>query len=284
MAAEESANRYISEEASLALYLKQIGKHKPLKRVEESELAQKIRKGDRRALKRMVEGNLRFVVSVAMNYRHQGMPVVDLINEGNIGLIRAAKRFDETKGFKFISYAVWWIRQAILSALADQSRVVKTPLNRVGAIHKIGKATTRLEQKLMRKPDFHEIARELRMEKQDVEDSMMIGDTHVSLDAPFENGDTRLDLLRDTGGESPDACLAEISLRDRVESILGTLTKREAEIVRLYFGIGFDSAHTLEDIGEIYNLTRERIRQIKEKAFRRLKHSKRSRTLRELQE
>jgi len=275
---------YVPDETSLRLYLKQIGNRKPLSKAEEADLAQRIRKGDRRALNKMVEGNLRFVVSVAMNYRNQGMSVTDLINEGNLGLIRAAKRFDETKGFKFISYAVWWIRQAILSTLADQSRTVRTPLNRVGAIYKIGKATAKLEQKLQRKPDFEEIAKELRMEQQDVADSMMIGDTHVSLDATFEDGGSRLDQLCDTSNAPPDSCVAEISLQSKIEVILETLSKKEAEIVRLYFGIGCDSAHTLEEIGEMYNLTRERIRQIKEKAIRRLKHTGRSKELQGLRE
>ncbi len=283
-AGEEGVGSFVPEETSLRLYLKQIGKHKTLSRVEEADLTRRIRKGDDRALHRMVEANLRFVVGVAMNYRNQGMSVTDLINEGNLGLIRATRRFDESKGFKFISYAVWWIRQAILSALADQSRTVRTPLNRVGTIYKIGKATTRLEQKLQRKPDFEEIAKELRMGQQDVADSMAIGDTHVSLDASFEDGGTRLDNLCDTSNAPPDACVGEISLHSRITGILESLTEREAEIVKLYFGIGCDAAHTLEEIGAMYNLTRERIRQIKEKAIRHLKHSSRSKTLRDFRE
>jgi RNA polymerase primary sigma factor len=275
---------YVCDEASLNLYLKQISKYKPLKKMEEAEMAGRIRKGDRRALRRMVEGNLRFVVSVAMNYRYQGMSVPDLINEGNLGLMRAARRFDEGKGFKFISYAVWWIRQAMLSMMADQSRIVKTPINRVGEIYKIGKATMKLEQKLQRKPDFGEVAKALRMDRQEVVDTMMIGDSHVSFDAPFEDGGTRLEHLQDTSNELPDSCVADISLRQKIEGILGTLTKREARVIKLYFGIDCDTGHTLEDIGQVFNLTRERVRQIKEKALMRLKHSTRSKQLRGLAE
>lgn len=281
-ALEENTVSFISDEASLALYLKQIGKNKTLTLNEEAGLAVRIRKNDRRALNKLVQANLRFVVSVAMNYRNQGLSITDLINEGNLGLIRAAKRFDETKKFKFISYAVWWIRQAILQSLAEQSRIIKMPLNRVGTIYKIGKTASVLEQKYKRSPTPNEIAKEMSIEDTEVQEAISIGNTHTSLDAPLNEGEDGklLDLLQDRSSEPPDTCVSDISLRKQIESILGTLSNREAEVIKLYFGIGQDTAHTLEEIGQRFNLTRERVRQIKEKAIKRLKHSSRSKQLR----
>ena len=225
--------------------------------------------------------NLRFAVSVARNYQNQGLPLCDLINEGNLGLIQAAKRFDEKKNFKFISYAVWWIRQAILQALAEQSRIIKLPLNRVGTIHKIGKAQSKLEQKYRRIPNVEEIARELKLDEEEVQETIKIGNSHMSLDAPLQQGEDSklLDLLQDEDQELPDDGVMEISLQEEINQTLDTLTCREKEVIKLYFGIGEETAHTLEEIGQRFNLTRERARQIKEKALRRLKHSSRSQRL-----
>jgi len=275
------SNRFISEESSLALYLKEISKNKTLSLEEEAVLAVKIRQGDRRALERLVKANLRFVVSVCRNYQNQGLPLSDLINEGNLGLIRAAKRFDEKKNFKFISYAVWWIRQAILQALAEQSRIIKLPLNRVGTIHKIGKTQSRLEQKLQRLPNIEEIAEELQIEEEEVQETIKIGNTHMSLDAPLQQGEDAklIDMLQDENQERPDHGVLDISLQGEIDKTLDTLSEREKEVVKLYFGIGEDTAHTLEEIGQRFNLTRERVRQIKEKAIRRLKHCSRSKRL-----
>ena len=271
-------NQFLTEENSLALYLKEIGKNKTLPVEEEAIAAVSIRKGDKKALDKLVKANLRFVVSVARNYQNQGLPLSDLINEGNLGLIRAAKRFDEKKNFKFISYAVWWIRQAILQALAEQSRIIKLPLNRVGTIHKIGKAQSKLEQKLRRIPNIEEIARELNIDEEEVRETIKIGNSHMSLDAPLQQGEDSklLDLLQDEDQELPDDGVLEISLHDEINQTLDTLSCREKEVVKLYFGIGEETAHTLEEIGQRFNLTRERARQIKEKALRRLKHSSRS--------
>jgi RNA polymerase primary sigma factor len=274
-------NQFLTEENSLALYLKEIGKNKTLPVEEEALTAVRIRKGDRKALEKLVKANLRFVVSVARNYQNQGLPLSDLINEGNLGLIRAAKRFDEKKNFKFISYAVWWIRQAILQALAEQSRIIKLPLNRVGTIHKIGKAQSRLEQKYRRIPNIEEIARELKLDEEEVQETIKIGNSHMSLDAPLQQGEDSklLDLLQDEDQELPDDGVMEISLQEEINQTLDTLTCREKEVIKLYFGIGEETAHTLEEIGQRFNLTRERARQIKEKALRRLKHSSRSQRL-----
>ncbi len=274
-------NQFLTEENSLALYLKEIGKNKTLPVEEEAQTAVRIRKGDRKALEKLVKANLRFVVSVARNYQNQGLPLSDLINEGNLGLIRAAKRFDEKKNFKFISYAVWWIRQAILQALAEQSRIIKLPLNRVGTIHKIGKAQSRLEQKYRRIPNIEEIARELNLDEEEVQETIKIGNSHMSLDAPLQQGEDSklLDLLQDEDQELPDDGIMEISLQEEINQTLDTLTCREKEVIKLYFGIGEETAHTLEEIGQRFNLTRERARQIKEKALRRLKHSSRSQRL-----
>ena len=273
--------QFLPDDGALTLYLKEIGKNKSLTLEEEAKLAVKIRKGDRRALEMLVKANLRFVVSVARNYQNQGLPLSNLINEGNLGLLRAAKRFDEKKNFKFISYAVWWIRQSILQALAEQSRIIKLPLNRVGAIHKIGKTQSRLEQKLRRVPNATEIAAELQIGEEEVYESIKIGSSHMSLDAPLQSSeDSRLlDLLADDEQLPPDDGLMDISLHDEINKTLDTLSEREKEVVRLYFGIGEDTSHTLEEIGQRFNLTRERARQIKEKALRRLKHSSRSKRL-----
>ena len=277
-------NRFISEESSLALYFKEIGKNKPLSLGEEAELAIRIRNGERKALEKLVKANLRFVVSVSRNYQNQGLPLSDLINEGNLGLIRAAKRFDEKKNFKFISYAVWWIRQAILQSLAEQSRIIRLPLNRVGIIHKIAKMQVKLEQKYRRTPNVEEIARELCLDESDVREALKIGNTHMSLDAPLQQGmDSKLiDVLHDDNQERPDDGAMDISLREEIEKTLDTLSEREKEVVKLYFGIGKETAHTLEEIGLHFNVCRERVRQIKGIALRRLKHHSRSKRLRKL--
>jgi RNA polymerase primary sigma factor len=264
---------FLQEDGSLALYLKEISKSHTLNVEEEARLAIKIHKGERKSLDQLVKANLRFVVSVARNYQNQGLPLSDLINEGNLGLIRAAKRFDETKNFKFISYAVWWIRQSILQALAEQSRIIKLPLNRVGAIHKIGKAQSRLEQKFQRSPFNEEIAAELSLNEEDVKETLKIGNSHISLDSPIQPGEESrlIDLLPGAEEEQPDTELMEISLQEEVNNALDTLTDREKEVIRLYFGIGEELSHTLEEIGQRFNLTRERARQIKEKALHKLK-------------
>ncbi len=272
---------FLPEDTSLALYLKGIGKNRTLSLEEEAKLAVRIRKDDRKALEELVKANLRFVVSVARNYQNQGLPLSDLINEGNLGLIKAAKRFDEKKNFKFISYAVWWIRQAILQALAEQSRIIKLPLNRVGTIHKIGKTQSMLEQRYRRVPGAKEIADELNINESDVQETVKIGNSHMSLDAPLQQGeDSKLmDLIQNNQQDRPDDELMEVSLHDEISKTLDTLGEREKEVVRLYFGIGEDTSHTLEEIGLRFNLTRERARQIKEKALKRLKHSSRSKRL-----
>jgi len=279
--AASAAYRMVADDGALALYLKEISRYKALPIEEEAKLAIKIRCGDRQALDKLVKSNLRFVVSVSRNYQNQGLPLIDLINEGNLGLIRAAKRFDEKKNFKFISYAVWWIRQAILQALAEQSRIVKLPLNRVGAIHKIGMVQSKLEQRFSRNPNVEEIAEELKIDSQDVQEAIKIGNSHFSLDAPLQNGDDSklLDLLQDDRAESPDEGVMSISLHSEVDQVLEALSDREREVVKLYFGIGEETAYTLEEIGIRFNLTRERVRQIKEKALKRLKHSSRTRRL-----
>lgn len=271
----------IPDEGSLALYLKEIGKNKSLTLEEEGKLAVRIRKNDKKALEALIKANLRFVVSVARNYQNQGLPLSDLINEGNLGLIRAAKRFDEKKNFKFISYAVWWIRQAILQSLAEQSRIIKLPLNRVGAIHKIGKMQSKLEQKYCRLPNSEELAAELNLEESEIKETIKIGNSHISLDAPLQQGEDSklLDILTNEEQELPDDGLMEISLQEEVNRTLDLLSEREKEVVRLYFGIGEETSHTLEEIGHRFNLTRERARQIKEKALRRLKHSSRCKQL-----
>jgi RNA polymerase primary sigma factor len=267
---------------SLEKYLQEIGEVELLDPEQEIELARRIKQGDLDALEKLTKANLRFVVSVAKQYQNQGLSLGDLINEGNLGLIKAAKRFDETRGFKFISYAVWWIRQSILQALAEQSRVVRLPLNRVGALNKIGKAFSNLEQEFEREPSPEEIAEQLDMTAFEVTDTLKMSGRHLSMDAPFNQGEDNrlLDILHNDRAPSPDHGLIEESLRKEVEGALETLSRREAEVVRLYFGLGREHPLTLEEIGEKFSLTRERVRQIKEKAIRRLRHASRSKTLR----
>ena len=271
-----------SEDRSLDLYLQEIGNVPLLMAEEETELARSVRAGDQKALEKLTSSNLRFVVSVAKQYQNQGLSLSDLINEGNIGLIKAAKRFDETKGFKFISYAVWWIRQSILQALAEQSRIVRLPLSRVGALHKIGRLSSEFEQEFGREPSAEEIAGELDMKPGDVKDTMRIASRHVSLDAPLKSGEDNrlLDLIEDDEQEAPDEALMVDALKDEIFRALGSLTKREAAVIALYFGINMEKSYTLEEIGSRFSLTRERVRQIKEKALRRLRHVSRSQKLR----
>lgn len=270
------------ESQSLDKYLQEIGKVDLLTPDEEIELAIRIKKNDQLALEKLVKANLRFVVSVAKQYQNQGLSLGDLINEGNLGLIKAARRFDETRGFKFISYAVWWIRQSILQALAEQSRIVRLPLNRVGALNKIGKAYSSLEQEYEREPSAHELAQELDMDINEVSDTLKISGRAVSMDAPFTTGEENrlLDILENEEQPSPDFTLMSESLRSEIERALNTLSEREAEVVKLYFGLNKEHSLTLEEIGEKFNLTRERVRQIKEKAIRRLRHASRSKNLR----
>jgi RNA polymerase primary sigma factor len=270
------------ESQSLDRYLQEIGRVELLDPEEEIELARRIKKGDQKALEKLTKANLRFVVSVAKQYQNQGLSLGDLINEGNLGLIKAAKRFDETRGFKFISYAVWWIRQSILQALAEQSRIVRLPLNRVGALNKIGKAFSTLEQEYEREPSASELAEELDMSLFEVADTLKISGRHLSMDAPFVQGEDNrlLDVIQDERAPMPDHILIRESLSKEVERALNTLTEREAEVIRLYFGLGREHSLTLEEIGEKFQLTRERVRQIKEKAIRRLRHATRSKQLR----
>lgn len=269
------------ETASLDKYLQEIGKVDLITADEEVELAQRIKAGDQAALEKLTKANLRFVVSVAKQYQNQGLTLPDLINEGNMGLIKAAKRFDETRGFKFISYAVWWIRQSILQALAEQSRIVRLPLNKIGSINKINKTFAFLEQAHERPPSAEEIAKELDMTLNDVKESIKNAGRHVSMDAPLVEGeDSNLyDVLRSGESPNPDKELLHESLRTEIERALETLTPREADVIRLYFGLGNHHPMTLEEIGETFDLTRERVRQIKEKSIRRLKHTSRSKIL-----
>ena len=269
------------ETASLDKYLQEIGKVDLITADEEVELAQLIKAGDQRALEKLTKANLRFVVSVAKQYQNQGLTLPDLINEGNLGLIKAAKRFDETRGFKFISYAVWWIRQSILQALAEQSRIVRLPLNKIGSINKINKMYAFLEQENERPPSAEEIAKKLDMTVNDVKESMKNSGRHVSMDAPLIEGeDSNLyDVLNSGESPNPDRELIHESLRIEINRALETLTPREADVVKLYFGLGEHQPMTLEEIGETFELTRERGRQIKEKAIRRLKHTSRSKIL-----
>jgi RNA polymerase primary sigma factor len=270
------------ESQSLDKYLQEIGKVGLLVPQEEIDLARRIKKGDQEALEKLTKANLRFVVSVAKQYQNQGLSLGDLINEGNLGLIKAAKRFDETRGFKFISYAVWWIRQSILQALAEQSRIVRLPLNRVGALNKIGKAFSTLEQEFEREPSASELAEELDMSLFEVSDTLKISGRHLSMDAPFAQGEDNrlLDVIQDNRQPTPDSGLLEQSLKDEVKRALATLSEREAQVIKLYFGLDSEHSLTLEEIGEKFNLTRERVRQIKEKAIRRLRHASRSKALR----
>jgi RNA polymerase primary sigma factor len=269
------------ESQSLDKYLQEIGKVDLLTPDEEVELAKRIKEGDQIALEKLTKANLRFVVSVAKQYQNQGLSLGDLINEGNLGLIKAAQRFDETRGFKFISYAVWWIRQSILQALAEQSRIVRLPLNRVGSLNKISKTFSELEQKYEREPSPEELAEVLDVTTAEVVDTMKISGRHVSMDAPFVQGEENslLDVLENDSEEKPDSGLMNDSLRREVQRALSTLTQREADVITLYFGLNGEHSMTLEEIGEKFNLTRERVRQIKEKAIRRLRHTSRSKAL-----
>jgi len=278
----KTTRRYRDEDRSLDLYLREIGETPLINAAEEVELAKRIRKGDHKALEKLTKANLRFVVSVAKQYQNQGLSLADLINEGNIGLIKAAKRFDETRGFKFISYAVWWIRQAILQALAEQSRIVRLPLNRVGTLHKIGKVSSALQQDLGREPSPNEIAKKLSLTEGEVSDTLKISNSHLSLDAPFSASEDNslIDILEDEMQPSPDESLLSESLRVEIYKALDTLTPREAEVINLYFGLSHEKPLTLEEIGARFSLTRERVRQIKEKAIRRLRHASRSKALR----
>ena len=276
--AKQFTNR---ESQSLDKYLQEIGKVDLLSTEDEIQLAIKIRKGDRSAFEQLTKANLRFVVSVAKQYQNQGLSLGDLINEGNLGLIKAAKRFDETRGFKFISYAVWWIRQSILQALAEQSRIVRLPLNRVGALNKIGKAYNSLEQEYEREPNSSELAKELQMDVDKVVEALKISGRHISMDAPLTQGDENrlLDVVENEEYPAPDHMLMSESLKTEINRILSTLSDREAEVIKFYFGLNKEHSLTLEEIGERFNLTRERVRQIKEKAIRRLRHASRSKNL-----
>ena len=267
---------------SIEKYLEEIGGFSPLPPEEEIELTRRIRKGDSEALDKLVKANLRFVISVAKEYQGQGLPLQDLISEGNLGLIKAAQRFDETRGFKFISYAVWWIRQSILQALAEQSRVVRLPLNRVGAINKVGRVLEKLEKQYGREPSMHEVADTMDMTDYEVADVLKTSARHLSLDEPFkeEEGNNLLDVLESDRYAPPDSSLMQESLKEEIEKVLVTLKPREAEIIRLYFGLEGDRPLTLEEIGEHFKLTRERVRQIKEKALRRMRHRSRLEPLR----
>ncbi len=269
------------ESQSLDKYLQEIGKVDLLTPDEEVDLAKRIRAGDQLALEKLTKANLRFVVSVAKQYQNQGLTLGDLINEGNLGLIKAAQRFDETRGFKFISYAVWWIRQSILQALAEQSRIVRLPLNRVGSLNKISKTFSELEQKYEREPSPDELADVLEVTTNEVVDTMKISGRHVSMDAPFVQGEENslLNVLENDAEGTPDSSLMNDSLRKEVQRALSTLTQREADVISLYFGLNGEHAMTLEEIGEKFSLTRERVRQIKEKAIRRLRHTSRSKAL-----
>jgi len=269
------------ESASLDKYLQEIGREELISADEEVQLAKRIREGDQAALEKLTKSNLRFVVSVAKQYQNQGLSLPDLINEGHLGLIKAAKRFDETRGFKFISYAVWWIRQSILQALAEQARIVRLPLNQVGSLNKINKAFSKLEQEFERTPSAEELAELLDIAEDKVADTMRVSGRHVSMDAPFVQGEenTLLDVLVNNDSPRADTMLISESLQKEIERSLSTLTERERDVVRLFYGIGFNHEYTLEEIGDKFDLTRERVRQIKEKAIKRLKHSSRSKHL-----
>ncbi len=268
------------ESASLDKYLQEIGREELVSPEEEVELAQRIRKGDQVALEKLTRANLRFVVSVAKQYQNQGLSLPDLINEGNLGLIKAAEKFDETRGFKFISYAVWWIRQSILQALAEQSRIVRLPLNQVGSLNKINKALSKFEQENERQPSSEELSEMIDVPKDKISDTLRVSGRHVSVDAPFVEGEDNslLDVLPNDDSPSADRVLVNESLNTEIERALLTLSSREREIIKSFFGIGCQEM-TLEEIGERFGLTRERVRQIKEKAIRRLKHTNRSKLL-----
>ncbi len=270
------------ESQSLDKYLQDIGKEELITAEEEVELARRIKQGDQLALEKLTRANLRFVVSVAKQYQNQGLTLPDLINEGNLGLIKAAQKFDETRGFKFISYAVWWIRQSILQALAEQARIVRLPLNQVGSLNKINKAFSKLEQEYERPPTPEELAETLEVPEDKVKESLNVSGRHVSMDAPLssnEDGGTLMDVMSNTDSPNADQTLMSESLQREIERSLSTLTDKEREIIRLFFGIGMNHGLTLEEIGAKFNLTRERVRQIKEKAIRRLRHTSRNKLL-----
>jgi RNA polymerase primary sigma factor len=270
------------ESQSLDKYLQDIGKEELITAEEEVILAQKIRAGDQKSLEKLTRANLRFVVSVAKQYQNQGLTLPDLINEGNLGLIKAAQKFDETRGFKFISYAVWWIRQSILQALAEQARIVRLPLNQVGSLNKINKAFSRLEQEFERQPSAEELAEALEVPEDKIKESLSVSGRHVSMDAPLssaEDGGTLMDVMANPDSPKADHALMAESLQKEIERSLSTLTDKEREIIRLFFGIGMNHGLTLEEIGTKFNLTRERVRQIKEKAIRRLRHTSRNKLL-----
>ncbi len=269
------------ESQSLDKYLQEIGREELITAEEEVVLAKKIRDGDQKALEKLTRANLRFVVSVAKQYQNQGLSLPDLINEGNLGLIKAARRFDETRGFKFISYAVWWIRQSILQALAEQARIVRLPLNQVGSLNKINKAFSKLEQEFERTPSAEELSIVLDLPEDKIADTLRVSGRHVSMDAPFVQGEenTLLDVLVNSDSPRADKMLIDESLAKEIERSLSTLTERERDVIKLFYGIGFTHEYTLEEIGDKFDLTRERVRQIKEKAIKRLKHSSRSKLL-----
>lgn len=268
------------ESASLEKYLQEIGHQDLLTADEEVELAQQIKKGDRKALERLTKANLRFVVSVAKQYQNKGLSLPDLINEGNLGLIKAAERYDETRGFKFISYAVWWIRQSILQAIAEQSRIVRLPLNQVGSVNRIARELNKFEQENERKPSVEEMADRIDLPEEKIAEAMKINTHHVSMDAPFADGEDNslLDFLPNTDSPSTDNVLDQESLRTEIGRVLDVLNDRELKVIKAFFGIGMQEM-TLEEIGDKYNLTRERVRQIKEKAIRRLRYNTKSKTL-----
>ncbi|MFD1551367.1 RNA polymerase subunit sigma [Putridiphycobacter roseus] len=270
------------ESQSLDKYLQDIGKEELITAEMEVELAKRIKQGDQWALEKLTRANLRFVVSVAKQYQNQGLTLPDLINEGNLGLIKAAQKFDETRGFKFISYAVWWIRQSILQALAEQARIVRLPLNQVGSLNKINKAFSKLEQEYERPPSAEELAEVLEVPEDKIKESMKVAGRHVSMDAPLsssEDGGTLMDVMANDDSPDADRLLLAESLQKEIERSLSTLTDKEREIIRLFFGIGMNHGLTLEEIGSKFNLTRERVRQIKEKAIRRLRHTSRNKLL-----
>ena len=269
------------ESQSLDKYLQEISKETLITAEEEVLLAQRIKEGDQVALEKLIKSNLRFVISVAKQYQNQGLTLPDLINEGNLGLIKAAQRFDETRGFKFISYAVWWIRQSILQALAEQSRIVRLPLNQVGSLNKLNKTFSRLEQQYERAPSEHELADELEVTNSKVADTLRVGGRHVSVDAPFQEGEDNslLDVLINSDSPTADTELMIESLQREIKRSLSTLSEREREVIILFFGIGMKHGLTLEEIGTKFDLTRERVRQIKEKAIRRLRQTSRSKLL-----
>ena len=269
------------ETQSLDKYLQEIGKVDLITAEDEVKLTQRIKAGDPLALEKMVKANLRFVVSVAKQYQNLGLSLGDLINEGNIGLVKAAMRFDETRGFKFISYAVWWIRQSVMQAVAEQSRVVRIPMNRVGSLNKLNRTFSALEQKFQRDPSAEELAEILELTQEEVRDTLQMGTRQVSINAPFVQGEENglLDILEDDSGEPPDSTLINNSLREDVQRSLSTLSQRESDVISLYYGLNGRSAMTLEEIGDMFRLTRERVRQIKEKGIRRLRQTSRSTVL-----